>query len=45
MDDKNKKDRNYDKPWLAPVKEKKEPETFLEYYYPDGGTGPDAELI
>ena len=38
------KGRNYDKPWLAPEKEKKEPQTFLEFCYPDG-TGPDADLI
>jgi len=36
------KKRNYDKPWLPA--EKKEPETFLEYCYPDG-LGPDADLI
>lgn len=34
--------RNYDKPWLLP--EKKEPQTFLEFCYPDG-VGPDADLI
>lgn len=34
--------RNYDKPWLVP--EKKEPQTFLEFCYPDGA-GPDTELI
>lgn len=34
--------RNYDKPWLVP--EKKEPQTFLEYCYPDG-VGPDTDLI
>lgn len=38
------KKRNYDKPWLAPEKEKKEPQTFLEFCYPDG-VGPDADLI
>ena len=37
-----KNGRNYDKPWLLP--EKKEPQTFLEFFYPDG-VGPDAELI
>jgi len=36
--------RNYDKPWLVPKKEKKDAETFLEFVYPDG-LGPDAELI
>ncbi|CDW76048.1 katanin p60 atpase-containing subunit a1 [Stylonychia lemnae] len=39
---KDAKGRNYDKPWLAP--EKKEPQTFLEFCYPDG-VGPDADLI
>ena len=38
------RDRNYDKPWLQPKKEKKEPTTFLEYHYPDG-VGPDVDLI
>lgn len=28
-----------------PEKEKKEAETFLEFCYPDGGVGPDADLI
>ena len=41
-DNKNGKNRNYDKPWLKP--EKKEPETFLEFCYPDGA-GPDIDLI
>lgn len=41
---KNEKNRNYDKPWLKPEKEKKEAETFLEHCYPDG-VGPDADLI
>ncbi len=36
--------RNYDKPWLPPKKEKKEPTTFLEFHYPDG-VGPDVDLI
>ena len=36
--------RNYDRPWLQPKKESKEPTTFLEYHYPDGA-GPDVELI
>lgn len=39
---KNNDKRNYDKPWLLP--EKKEPQTFFEFCYPDGA-GPDAELI
>lgn len=37
--------RNYDKPWQVPKKEKKEATTFLEHVYPDGGVGPDRELI
>mmetsp|Transcript_14487 Transcript_14487/g.14102 ORF Transcript_14487/g.14102 Transcript_14487/m.14102 type:complete len:92 (-) Transcript_14487:929-1204(-) len=41
---KEEKKRNYDKPWLAPEKEKKDPQTFLEFLYPDG-IGPDADLI
>ena len=36
--------RNYDKPWLAPEKEKKEPQTYAEFLYPDG-IGPDTDLI
>lgn len=36
--------RDYDKPWLAPKKEKKKADTFLEFCYPDG-EGPDADLI
>ena len=36
--------RNYDKPWLVPESSKKEPQTFLEFCYPDG-VGPDADLI
>eukprot|EP00347_Sterkiella_histriomuscorum_P020741 403336650 len=39
---KNDKNRNYDKPWLIP--EKKEPQTYLEFCYPDG-VGPDVDLI
>lgn len=41
---KDDKKRNYEKPWLVPEKEKKEPDTFLEYCYPEGA-GPDADLI
>ena len=40
----NKGKRKYDKPWLPTAKEKKEPETFLEFCYPNGD-GPDADLI
>ena len=36
--------RNYDKPWLAPEKEKKEAKTYAEHVYPDG-VGPDSDLI
>jgi hypothetical protein len=37
--------RNYDKPWLAPEKEKKaEAKTYADHVYPDG-VGPDSELI
>ena len=37
------KDRNYDKPWLAPEKKpKKEASSFIEYHYPDGA---DQALI
>ena len=37
--------RNYDKPWLAPEKEKKtEAKTYAEHVYPDG-IGPDTDLI
>ena len=38
------KGRAYDKPWLAPKKEKKEASTFLDHHYPDGA-GPDVDLI
>ena len=37
--------RKYDRPWNPKPKDKKEPTTFLEFYYPDGGVGPDQELI
>lgn len=36
--------RQYEKPWQAPKKEKKEATTFLEHHYPDG-QGPDTDLI
>jgi len=37
--------RNYDKPWLAPEKEKKaEAKTYADHVYPDG-IGPDTDLI
>jgi hypothetical protein len=36
--------RNYNKPWLAPEKEKKEAKTYAEHVYPDG-VGPDTDLI
>lgn len=36
--------RAYDKPWLAPEKEKKEAKTYAEHVYPDG-IGPDSDLI
>ena len=38
------RDRNYDKPWLQPQKEKKKAETYAEHVYPDG-IGPDTDLI
>lgn len=39
------KDRDYDKPWAVPKKEKKEePTTYLEHCFPSGA-GPDYELI
>ena len=36
--------RNYDRPWLAPKKEKKEVKTYHEFIYGDS-MGPDSELI
>ena len=42
--DYGKANRNYERPWEQPKKEKKTPTTFLEYHYPDG-VGPDTELI
>lgn len=37
--------RNYNKPWLAPEKEKKaEASTYADHVYPDG-IGPDTDLI
>lgn len=39
------RNRNYDKPWLVPEKEKKDKaSTYAEHCYPDG-IGPDTDLI
>ena len=37
--------RAYDKPWMQRKKEKPKATTFIDHYYPDGGVGPDKELI
>ena len=41
---KNDGRRNYDKPWMPAVKERKEAKTYAEFVYPDG-IGPDTDLI
>jgi hypothetical protein len=40
--------RNYSKPWLVPENENKKKDkasTFAEHCYPDGGIGPESDLI